>query len=73
MSGLGPNALEPCGTSTAKRRHVALAEHCSTCGTQGRRTRRLLLDELVAERRRMADALNGNPTDFLATVPDGVA
>lgn len=37
---LHPNALLPCDTDTARRRHQALAEHCDVCGTEGRRTPR---------------------------------
>lgn len=29
----GPNDLMPCGTQTAKRRHLAKGEECDTCGT----------------------------------------
>jgi hypothetical protein len=34
---LGPNDCLPCGTESARRHHVAKAEHCDVCGTVGRR------------------------------------
>ncbi len=33
----GPNGLLPCGTYSAVKRHLAKAEHCDVCGTEGRR------------------------------------
>lgn len=29
------NATLPCGTDSARRRHLARAEHCDTCGVEG--------------------------------------
>lgn len=55
---LGPNGLEPCGDDTAKRRHLALAEYCAACGTEGRRVPLPTLAELVAERRWLREVLD---------------
>jgi hypothetical protein len=54
---LGPNALEPCGTPTAKKRHAALAEFCATCGTYGRRVPLPTLSDIVDDYRRRAGVL----------------
>lgn len=35
----GPNDVLPCGTTSAARRHLAHAEACPTCRTEGRRPR----------------------------------
>jgi hypothetical protein len=56
----GPNDLEPCGSPTAVRRHIALSEWCPDCLTEGRRTRLPLLVELVEERRRYLTAFNAD-------------
>jgi hypothetical protein len=55
---LNPNAVEPCGTPTAKRRHIALSEFCFACGTPGRLVPLPTLDELIAEFRRQREALD---------------
>lgn len=36
VTKLGPNDLQGCGTPAAEKRHWALAQHCPTCGTEGR-------------------------------------
>lgn len=36
---LGPNDLEKCPSPGTIRRHLAKAEACLTCGTEGRRPR----------------------------------
>lgn len=51
MIALGPNDLVPCPSSSARRRHVALAEACTACGTEGRTVRRPSLADIVAARR----------------------
>lgn len=35
----GPNDLLPCKTPSSVRRHLAKAEECPTCGTEGRQPR----------------------------------
>lgn len=32
---LGPNALLPCGTESARRRHLAHGQTCAECGVDG--------------------------------------
>lgn len=54
---LGANDLLPCGTPTAYRRHVALAERCITCGTDGRTEPRPSLADIVAGYRQAAAVL----------------
>jgi hypothetical protein len=46
----GPNDLLPCKTESARRRHLARAEHCDECGTEGRRVPVPSLMELLIRR-----------------------
>ena len=55
MSALGMNDLLPCGSDTARRRHVALAEGCAACGIEGWTARRMTLAEVVEFRRRQRE------------------
>lgn len=55
----GMNDVLPCGTEVARRRHIALAQWCPVCGTDGRRVALLSLDELVEQRREAARVLRG--------------
>jgi hypothetical protein len=52
---LSMNDLEPCGSDTARRRHVALTEGCKACGVEGRRDRRMSLAEVVEFRQRQRE------------------
>lgn len=35
-SPYGPNDLQACGEAGARKRHLALAQRCDICGTEGR-------------------------------------
>jgi hypothetical protein len=48
----------PCGTESARRRHLARVEYCGICGTLGRRVPLVSLHVIVA-RRRQLQAIRG--------------
>lgn len=49
----GANELIPCPSPSSLRRHLALAEYCATCGTEGRRVPLPSLAAVVACRRQL--------------------
>lgn len=55
---LAPNALVPCPSESSRKRHLAKAEHCSTCGTEGR-TVPLPSLHIIVLRRRELRAIRG--------------
>lgn len=50
---LGPNSLVPCPSESSRKRHLAKAEHCPICGTDGRRVPLPSLHAIVLRRRHL--------------------
>lgn len=52
----GPNDVIPCPSPSSLKRHLATAEYCPVCGTQGRRVPVASLRAIVLRRQQMRGA-----------------